>query len=138
MIMILKKEKIIVKKGNKARITSQQRIIFDYLKGVKSHPYAEIIYEEVKKKLPQISLGTVYRNLNMLKEKGEIQEIKSKLARYDADVSCHSHFICEKCGVIFDVFEKIVEEEKIKNKKIKFGEIKNFQLYLYGICNKCK
>lgn len=125
-------------KEKKIRITSQQKIILDYLKGVKTHPYAEIVYEEVKKKLPQISLGTVYRNLNVLKEKGEIQEIKSKIARYDADISCHAHFICENCGVIFDVFEKIADEENIKNKKIKFGEIKNFQLYLFGICNNCK
>lgn len=131
-------ETITKNKERKIRITSQQRIILDYLKGVKSHPYAEIIYEEVKKKLPQISLGTVYRNLNMLKERGEIQEIKSRIARYDADISRHAHYICENCEMIYDIFEKIVEEENIKNKMIKFGEVKSFQLYLYGVCNNCK
>src|SRR3989344_3001733 len=60
------------------RLTCQKKIILDYLKSVQSHPSAEIIFKEAKKKLPQISLGTVYRNLNTLKQKGRFRKFQPK------------------------------------------------------------
>src|SRR3989344_495400 len=89
----------------KERITSQKKIILDYLKSVKTHPSAEIIYSAVKRKLPQISRGTVYRNLKNLKEKSEILEIPARVSRYDGDISVHGHFFCQECGKILDVFD---------------------------------
>lgn len=74
------------------RITSQNKIILDYLRGVKTHPAAETIYLAVRKKLPQISRGTVYRNLKVLVKKSQIQEIPNAVSRYDGDVSQHAHF----------------------------------------------
>jgi len=117
------------------RITNQKTIILDYLKSVKTHPSAEIIYRAVKKKLPNISLGTVYRVLNAFKEKKEILEIPCEVAHYDGDTSSHSHFICEKCKKIFDIFENY---KNLKNKKSNIGIINNYQVYYYGICKKCK
>jgi len=116
------------------RITSQRKIILDYLKSVKTHPSTEEVYLAVKKKLPQISLGTVYRNLKNLKEKGEIKEVFNEMSHYDGDISPHAHFVCEKCRKIFDVLEKV----NISKKKIKVGEIKNYQIYYYGFCKKCQ
>lgn len=116
------------------RTTCQKKIISEYLKSVKTHPSAERIFKEVKKKLPQISLATVYRNLKTLKEKGEIQEILTETGRWDGDISKHSHFICQKCGKIFDVFENI---GCLNFKKIKVGKIKNYQIYFYGDCKSC-
>lgn len=140
--MTLEKNKSVKRSESKPRITSQQRIIIDYLKGVTIHPSAEKIYIEVKKKLPQISMGTVYRNLNMLKEKGDILEISTKMARYDGDTSVHSHFICDVCGAIFDIFDselkKVFFLERKKNDDFKFGKVKSHQLYLYGVCKKCE
>jgi len=115
------------------RVTSQKKIILDFLKSVKTHPSTEEVYLAVKKKLPRISLGTVYRNLKDLKEKGEIQEVFSGVSHYDGDMSPHAHFICEKCDKIFDIFEKIDVP-----KKTKVGKIKNYQVYYYGFCKKCK
>ena len=116
------------------RITSQKRIILEYLKNVKTHPSAKEVYEAVKKKLPGISQGTVYRILNGLAEKGEALEISSEVSHFDGDTSPHSHFICEKCKKIFDIFDKI----KIPHfKKIKVGEVKNCQIYFYGMCKNC-
>lgn len=108
-------------------ITNQNKFILDYLRGVKTHPSAEIIYSAVKKKLPQISRGTVYRNLKNLKEKGQVLEIPSEINRYDGDISPHAHFFCEKCDKIIDIFEKI-----------KVGKINNYQIYFYGTCNNCR
>jgi len=117
------------------RITSQKKIITDYLKSVKTHPTAKEVYSAVKKKLPRISLGTVYRILQNLKEKGEIQEVSCDVSHFDGDTSFHSHFICQKCGKIFDVYNK---ENIFSNKKLKVGKVNNYQVYFYGICRKCQ
>jgi Fur family ferric uptake transcriptional regulator/Fur family peroxide stress response transcriptional regulator len=121
--------------NKRERITNQKRVILDYLKSTETHPTAEKVYFEVKKKLPQISLGTVYRILNNLKEKGEIQEIPSQVSHFDGDILPHAHFICQNCQKIFDVF---LHCEILKNQKIKVGKIKNYQIIFYGICKKCQ
>jgi Fe2+ or Zn2+ uptake regulation protein len=121
--------------NKRERLTNQKRVILEYLKNTKSHPSAKEVYFKVKKKLPQISLGTVYRILNQLKEKGEIKEILTEVSHFDGDLTSHSHFVCQKCKKIFDVFEEIPE---LKNKKLKVGEIKNYQVIFYGVCKKCK
>ena len=121
--------------NKRERITNQKRVILDYLKSTETHPTAEKVYFEVKKKLPQISLGTVYRILNNLKEKGEIQEIPSQVSHFDGNVLPHAHFICQNCQKIFDVFLRC---EILKNQKIKVGKIKNYQIIFYGICKKCQ
>ena len=123
------------KKEKKERITSQKKLILDYLKSVKCHPSAEKVYLEVRKKLPRISQGTVYRILKNLKEKGEIQELPCKICYYDGDISSHSHFFCEKCGKVFDIFEKI---NISKHKKLKAGKINNYLISYYGICKNCQ
>lgn len=124
-----------ITKNKTERITCQKKIILDYLKNIKTHPSAEVIYREVKKKLPRISLGTVYRNLKTLKEKGKIQEILYGIAHFDGDISPHAHFICEKCEKIFDIFGEI---GILEYKKLKVGKVKNYQVYFYGLCNNCQ
>lgn len=121
--------------NKKERTTSQKKVIFDYLKSVSTHPSAKQVYSAVKKKLPQISLGTVYRILENLKEKGEIQEVICEESHYDGCAKPHVHFVCEKCKNIFDIWEKI---DILKNKKIKVGKVKKYQIYIYGICKKCQ
>lgn len=123
------------KMKTKERITSQKTIVLDYLRSVKTHPTAEEVYLAVKKKLPRISRGTVYRILKQTAKKGEILEIPQKISHFDADISPHSHFICEKCQRIYDLFEK---GASLKIPKTKVGKIKNYQIYFYGICKKCK
>ncbi len=124
-----------MKVKTKERITNQKKVILDYLKSTKSHPSALEVFAKVKKKLPRISLGTVYRILNSLKEKGEILEIQTEVFRYDGDISPHYHFICQDCKRIFDVEEKFAV---LNFQKLKVGKIKNYQIYLYGLCQKCQ
>lgn len=120
------------------KITCQKKIILDYLKSIKTHPSAEEIFQEIKKKLPRISRSTVYRILKNLKEKGEILEIPGEFSRFDGNIFPHAHFICQKCKKIFDVFNTNLKFKIIKQKKLRVGKIKNYQIYFYGICKKCK
>jgi Fe2+ or Zn2+ uptake regulation protein len=118
--------------------TCQKRAILEFLKSVKTHPTAEEIYRSVKERLPQISKGTVYRNLKFLAKKGEILEISSKVFHYDGDALSHAHFVCQKCDRIFDVFDLCRECKIVKKKRIKFGKIKGYNLIFYGICQDCQ
>lgn len=120
----------------KERLTIQKKAILDYLKKTKSHPDGDKVYKEVKKKIPTISKGTVYRVLKQLKDKEKIQEISLEKSHFDGDVSFHYHFICENCKKIFDIFGKEEEFKKIKQ-KIKVGKIKNIQILIYGKCKNC-
>lgn len=124
---------------SKERMTAQKSFILDYLKSVKTHPSAEVIYEEVRKKLPTISQGTVYRVLNSFKEKGQILAIDTKdNVHFDGDISDHAHFICEKCGNVYDVMSECSECGILKSKKTNIGVIISYKINFYGICNKCK
>lgn len=121
------------------RATSQKKIIIDYLKNTKCHPSAQKVYTEVKNVLPQISQGTVYRILNNLKKKGEVQEIATKdMVFFDGDTSDHGHFICQSCSKVYDVFDECAKCKIMKEKKTKVGKINHFRIYFYGICKQCK
>lgn len=121
------------------RLTNQKKIILDYLKKVKCHPSVETIYKNVRKRLPQISLATVYRILDSFKKDGQVLEIPCFCKnRYDGDLSPHAHFICQKCHQLFDIFSLKNEYKILKNKKLKIGKINHYQIYFYGQCQKCQ
>jgi Fe2+ or Zn2+ uptake regulation protein len=123
----------------KERMTSQKSFIFGYLKSVKSHPTAEAVYEEVKKKLPNISQGTVYRVLNNFKDKGQVLAIDTKdNVHFDADISDHAHFICEECGGVYDVYDECSKCGILRNRRTKVGSINSYKINFYGKCRKCK
>jgi len=128
-----------ISKQKVERMTAQKSFILNYLKSVKTHPSAEAVYKEVRKKLPSISQGTVYRVLNNFKNKGEVLAILTKdNVHFDADISDHAHFICEKCGNVFDVIDECSNCGILKNKKTKVGVINKYQIKFYGICTKCR
>ena len=123
----------------KERMTSQKELVLEYLRGVKNHPSADIICREVRKKLPRISQATVYRILNGYKEKGEIQEIDTKNSVFfDADISDHAHFICDDCGMVFDVVNECINCGILRNRRTKVGAIKHYKINFYGTCKFCK
>ena len=89
----------------RTRETKQRRVVYDTIKNTFSHPTADWVFEQVRHTMPKVSLGTVYRNLGVLKGEGLVQEIygNDRRAHYDADISPHAHFICESCDQIIDV-----------------------------------
>ncbi|MBN2051960.1 transcriptional repressor [Candidatus Woesearchaeota archaeon] len=123
----------------KNRMTNQRLKILEYLRSVKTHPTAEMVYKEVAKELPNITLATVYRNLNHLAENCEIQRFEVNCtSRFDADMSFHQHCICKKCGHIQDLFEKKITEDTIKKARTTNFEPQSVNVIIYGICKGCK
>ena len=94
------------------RKTKQKEAILRVLRDMAYHPTADWIYNEVKKEIPNISLGTVYRNLRLLADSGDIMELDicSTLSRFDWRADNHYHFRCENCGRVFDVDEPVDEK----------------------------
>ena len=117
------------------RNTQQKEAVKEYLMNVCSHPTAENIYLSVKKKIPNISKGTVYRVLNSFVESGYIKEILSDVSHYDGDLRKHAHFICKKCGNVSDLFDNKSKIVYTENSQI--GKIDDWQLNFYGTCKKC-
>lgn len=122
----------------KRRQTKQRKLILDYLKSVKTHPTAEVVYQKVKPKMPNITLATVYRNLNLLADEGEILKLEiNKEYRYDADNSSHQHGICKKCGVIIDFFQHNISRYALKKLKHDNFKPKTVVIIFSGECKDC-
>jgi len=122
------------------RRTKQKEAILEVLRGTISHPTADWVYNEVKKEIPNISLGTVYRNLRLLCESGEILELDlcGTLSRFDARRDNHYHFRCGKCGLVFDV-DVLVDMEMDKIVAQRTGFIISYhRLEFRGICRDCQ
>jgi Fe2+ or Zn2+ uptake regulation protein len=118
------------------RTTNQRLKILEYLRGVKTHPTAEMVYLEVKKELPAISLATVYRNLNNMADEGRILRFEvGKEYHFDSDTCCHQHFVCRDCGRIIDVFQKEISEFAMR--KVKGVKPDCVSIIYHGICRNC-
>lgn len=121
------------------RMTKQKKVILQVLKNTTCHPTADWIYEQAKKQLPEISLGTVYRNLNVLKEAGEILELSygSTFSRFDGNPHNHYHFTCERCGQVLDV-DFPVQHEIDRAVEMETGlKVNSHRIEFYGLCPEC-
>ena len=121
------------------RMTKQRRIIKDILCNTKEHPTAETIYAEAKKVLPDIGLGTVYRNLQVLVEEGSILQLNcdKRFSRYDGNLIPHAHFVCEKCNRVLDL-DMEMDDSLLKSAQKQFaGEIKSYKVDFFGVCEDC-
>jgi Fur family peroxide stress response transcriptional regulator len=121
-----------------ARKTKQLDFIWQAIKDDKSHPTADQIYDRVRKKMPRISLGTVYRNLQKLVADERLQVLMlGRSQHFDPLVQRHQHFICENCDRVFDVL--IDNQREIKPTKLPHDGFKvtSHQLAFYGSCKHC-
>lgn len=123
----------------KYRNSKQRSKILELLRSTKSHPTAIWVYENLRKDFPTLSLGNVYRNLNILVELGAVQELKfgSTFDRYDGNVQPHYHFICERCSEIQDLD---MEHNQLLNDQVEeliHCRVNHHRLEFYGVCAKC-
>jgi Fur family transcriptional regulator, ferric uptake regulator len=125
------------------RITKQKLVIIDELRKVRSHPTAQDVYKMVRKALPNISLGTIYRNLETLSDNGNIQRLAfhSGKRRYDGNPNNHPHICCKVCGRVDDLPESSGINEKIipsLKKDVCGYKITDYSIELFGICSNCR
>lgn len=121
------------------KITHQRLEIFRELAASKDHPSVETIYKRLAKKLPTISLDTVYRTLNTLEKQGVVSRVDTteSQARFEAEMSPHHHIICNNCGTITDFKSSGLDENVILDKVQDWGKVSRMNITLYGLCNDC-
>ncbi len=128
-----------LQKSKNLRTTQQRTIILEELRRGKDHPSADDIYSRVKKRLPRISLGTVYRNLEILSQLGEIQELKlsGSLKRYDWNPNKHYHIRCVNCDRVDDAPIAPLNQIEDDLYEATVFEIIGHNLEFTGLCPDC-
>ena len=119
------------------KYSKQREAIKEYLTGNDSHPTADEVYYEVRKRYPSISLATVYRNLQQMSADGEILRLccGSEPDHYDFRTERHGHFICGCCGRVYDVF---LDFGKLKDASGELpGSVESCEILLRGTCRNC-
>ncbi len=118
----------------------KRQAIYELLLSTDAHPSAEWLYNSLKPTYPDLSLGTVYRNLKLLESNGSVKSVAvvDGCERYDARMTPHSHFVCKSCGRVLDVFftesmNDITEKAYIDGAK----KVDSYNLIFYGVCNEC-
>lgn len=121
------------------RETRQREVILNVLRRTDSHPTADQLYDEVRKVIPNISKGTVYRNLKVLREAGLASELNlsGTVSRFEARLDEHYHFRCENCGGVFDIDEPVDRELNCRVAERTGLHISHHQLEFRGICPEC-
>ena len=122
------------------KYSRQREAVLEYLRSTKSHPTAVTVYNEVRKKYPNISLGTVYRNLGMLTDSNTILRLDcgQGCEHYDATTTAHYHFCCKSCGNVTDLDMPVITDwTSLANYGFR-GDVEGHSVMFYGLCEQCK
>ncbi|MDH4318427.1 MAG: transcriptional repressor [Desulfobulbaceae bacterium] len=124
---------------NMFRLTTQRQIILEELAKVKTHPTASELYDMVRRRLPRIGLGTVYRNLELMAENGMILklEVGGTQKRFDATTDNHYHIRCSTCGKVDDIDIPVADSLIEKAGEASSYHILGHHVEFTGICPKC-
>ena len=125
--------------NHRFRQSKQRQRMLELLRASDNHPTADWLYEHLKKEFPQLSLGTVYRNLAILTEQGLVQKIDfgSTFDRFEARVTPHYHLICEQCRSIEDFDMPIYTEFNDQANAVTDFTIQRHRIEFFGLCQKC-
>ena len=121
--------------------SEKREAIYSLIRNTTTHPSAEWVYNQLKDQYPNISLGTVYRNMAMFAEQGLIVSVGTVNGRerFDANITPHAHFICNKCDSVIDLdymqYNRDLDESVLLNTG---HSVDKHSMYFYGICRKCK
>ena len=121
------------------KYSRQREAVYNFLTTRKDHPTADFVYTNIREEYPNVSLGTVYRNLQLLTSIGHIQKIRvgDGIDHFDADISPHNHFYCRKCGSVIDLdMDNIDSINEIAGKNFD-GRIEDHIICFTGVCGKC-
>lgn len=121
------------------KYSKQRELIYKTVMENPVHPSADTVFAMVRKQLPNISLGTVYRNLNQLSEQGALRKISMPNVsdHFDGRVEEHCHVLCEKCSHVFDIDAPELQmlQEKLQN--VGNFHVTGCHIYFTGICGEC-
>ena len=121
------------------KYSRQRESIKASLMNRKDHPTADAVYASIREEFPNISLGTVYRNLNLLVELGEAQKLAFGDGKdhFDADTSLHYHFVCRDCGQVYDMELDEMADLNTSVQAAAPGKIDSHSILFYGRCYSC-
>lgn len=124
----------------KNRQSKHRDRILELLRSTDSHPTADWIYAQLKKEFPQLSLGTVYRNLTILIDMGHVKKIHfgSTFDRFEANTEPHYHLICESCRKILDFNMPIYDDLNSQATQLTGFTIHHHKLEFFGVCEDCE
>ncbi len=123
-----------------SRKSKQKEAIFRLIKETTCHPTVEWVYERVRREIINISLGTVYRNLNLLRQEGTISklDLAGSLSRFEGNTRNHYHFRCEQCGDILDVDEPVNKDIDKRLAQTTGFRVSHHRLEFRGLCQDCQ
>lgn len=122
------------------RRSKKRDAILHLMQGTDCHPSADWVYQKLKPEFPDLSLGTVYRNLNQLRDGKLIRQVGvvNGQERFDADTHDHGHFVCGSCGAVIDLPDYSPGEKQIQALSDHFGfMVEEHEFYLKGLCETC-
>jgi Fur family ferric uptake transcriptional regulator len=127
-------------KSDFQRNTRQRQVILEELQRLVSHPTAAELHSVVRQRLPKVSLGTVYRNLDAMVQRGLVRklEFSGKEVRFDGDLNDHDHIRCIRCGRVDDLEAKTPYTYTEKVEDLRGYKVLGYRLEFIGICPKCK
>ena len=119
------------------RFSHQRERIYRAVLESRDHPTAEMVYQQLKPELPRLSMGTVYRNLQLLAREGRLLELSGPTARFDAVTRPHTHFRCGACGALLDL-ETVPYDPELDRAAAEWGlTVTGHTLVFTGLCPRC-
>ena len=121
--------------------TFQRQVIYEAVVDSREHPTPELIYEQVRQRIPSISLGTVYKNVKTFLDSGVLREVTLHHGslRLESNMTPHHHLVCSSCKAIFDIEESAVETVQLPKRKLPAGfTIKQCRVEFVGECKICQ
>ncbi|PIE55821.1 MAG: transcriptional repressor [Desulfobulbus propionicus] len=127
-------------KQSMVRLTTQRQVILEELAKVKTHPTANELYDMVRKRLPRIGLGTVYRNLELMAESGMILklEVGGTQKRFDATTNNHYHIRCSSCGRVDDLDIPVADTLVLQAEAVTSYQVLGHHVEFTGLCHTCQ
>lgn len=123
------------------RYSKKREAILEAIRGTDTHPSADWVYQKLKPSHPDLSLGTVYRNLAFFKEQGAVccVGVVNGQERFDANTAPHTHFICDRCGSVLDLHKIPADPALDRQVGEQYGlSVDRHELVFHGACKDCK
>jgi Fur family ferric uptake transcriptional regulator len=123
------------------RNTRQRQVVLEELCADHTHPTAAQLYEKVRERMPRISLGTVYRNLDILEETGQCVRLCGSIStesRFDGRTEPHLHHQCRICGQVRDLDTMLPVLDEMIGQAVEHNTIERYSIVLHGVCGSCR